>query len=176
MQVEPGQAGWRKFREREDPIKTRKSQKEQPLTAWLAGPSTAWSFESLCSWHFRSPDIFIWWCIDCRKKHTTYIIYYHIKHICVCLCFNMCINMLLCIRILLVSAYVCILLDYTYTYVYLNIYVYKYIYIYICLFKLTYGYIYIYTYVYIYIYMCVCVWVDLVLSPKLFIQRETPQK
>ena len=67
----------------------------------------------------------------------------------------MCINMLLCIRILLVSAYVCILLDYTYTYVYLNIYVYKYIYIYICLFKLTYGYIYIYTYVYIYI--CVCV-------------------
>ena len=56
IQVEPGQAGWRQFREREKPwkayIKKRESLQERPLTAWLVRPSTAWSLGSLGPWHF----------------------------------------------------------------------------------------------------------------------------
>ena len=52
FRVEPGQAGWRKFREREEPIKARESLYEQRLTPWLARLSAAWSLGSLCPWHF----------------------------------------------------------------------------------------------------------------------------
>ena len=60
IQVEPGQAGWRKFREG----RTYKD-KGEPIGRkpdHLAGTATAWSLGSLCPWHFWILDIFVWCC------------------------------------------------------------------------------------------------------------------
>ena len=62
IQVEPGQAGWRKFRDREEPINTRESLQEQRLTAWLARLWPPWSLGSLCPWRFWFLNIFVSCC------------------------------------------------------------------------------------------------------------------
>ena len=62
IQVEPGQARWRKFRDREEPINTRESLQEQRLTAWLARLWPPWSLGSLCPWRFWFLNIFVSCC------------------------------------------------------------------------------------------------------------------
>ena len=60
LQVEPGQTGWRKFREGEKAIKTRKSLLERWLTPWMAvGFVISWTSLSLT---FLALDILVWWC------------------------------------------------------------------------------------------------------------------
>ena len=62
IQVEPGQAGWRKFRDGDEPINTRESLQEQRLTAWLARLWPPWSLGSLCPWRFWFLNIFVSCC------------------------------------------------------------------------------------------------------------------
>ena len=56
IQVEPGQAGWRKFREREEPIKTRAP---DPLAGTAVASVISWKCLSLTS---LALDIFVWCC------------------------------------------------------------------------------------------------------------------